>query len=353
MNDKSIPIKMDSINNWNDVCAIAKQKMTMCRVCKECNGIICAGETPGAGGKANGSTFIKNVKDLKKVSLKMNVIVDNDEVSTESELFGWKVALPVYPAPIGGIERNYGCKVSESEYTRALIEGCGDRSVVFTGDGVDVNSFIDPINEYHNRRGIPTVKPWKEDMMVSRIDILKEAGCRVCCSDIDAAGLSNLRDNKAPVEYKNVEAISKMKQLLDMPLIIKGIMTKEAALKALEAGADGIVVSNHGGRVMQDGTSTIEVLEEIAQAVDGRMTILIDGGFRSGYDVFKAIALGADGVLIGRPFSVAAMAGSEGVRIYLNKIENELREAMQMCGCKTIQDIKRTCVKVTLEKETI
>ena len=96
-------------------------------------------------------------------------------------------------------------------------------------------------------------------MMKSRFDILKEAGCRVCCSDIDAAGLSNLRDNKAPVEYKNVEAISKMKQLLDMPLIIKGIMTKEDALKALEAGADDFIPEDDAFEVYTSVASFSEV----------------------------------------------------------------------------------------------
>lgn len=341
------------MGNWNEVREIAKQKMTCCRVCRECNGVACAGETPGAGGKGNGSTFIKNVADLKKVYLNMNVVVDNDSVSTESKFFDWKVDLPVYVAPIGGIERNYGAKMSEADYTKALVEGCAERSIVFTGDGVDITTFFDPVRELKEGRGVPTIKPWNEENMQIRFETIKQAGCKVCCSDIDAAGLSNLRDLQAPVEYKNIEAIKKMKQMAKMPLIIKGIMTPQAALKVLEAGADGIVVSNHGGRVMQDGCSTIEVLEDICKVVNGRMLVLVDGGFRSGYDVFKALALGADGVLIGRPFSIAAMAGKEGVSTYLDKIQMELKEAMQMCGCKTIHDIKRKCVKVTLEKENV
>ena len=82
--------------------------------------------------------------------------------------------------------------------------------------------------------------------------------------------------------------------------------------------------------------------------LNGRMKIFVDGGFRSGKDVFKALALGADGVLIGRPFSLAAIGdGSEGVKIYLNKLENELKETMQMCGCTKLSDIHRSCVRIT------
>ena len=132
-----------------------------------------------------------------------------------------------------------------------------------------------------------------------------------------------------------------------MPVIFKGIMTVDAAIKCMNAGASGIVISNHGGRVLQDACSTIEVLEEIATAVNGRMKIFIDGGFRSGSDVFKALALGADGVLIGRPFSIAAIGDrSNGVRKYLNKIHEELKETMMMCGCRKISDINRDCVRV-------
>ena len=93
-----------------------------------------------------------------------------------------------------------------------------------------------------------------------------------------------------------------MSQAAGKPFILKGIMTVSGAKKALEAGASGIVVSNHGGRVLDQCPATAEVLPAIADAVGGRMTILVDGGIRTGMDVFKALALGADAVLIGRPF---------------------------------------------------
>lgn len=119
-------------------------------------------------------------------------------------------------------------------------------------------------------------------------------------------------------------------------------MTPNGARKAMEAGAAGIVVSNHGGRVLDQCPATAEVLPDIADAVGGRMKIFVDGGIRTGLDVFKALALGADGVLIGRPFvTMVYGGGAEGVQVYVNKLQSELKDAMQMCGVHSLDEIGR------------
>ena len=123
-------------------------------------------------------------------------------------------------------------------------------------------------------------------------------------------------------------------------------MTVAGALKALEAGASAIVVSNHGGRVLDQCPSTAEVLAEISDAVAGRMTIFVDGGIRSGVDIFKALALGADGVLIGRPFvNMVYGGGAEAVALYVKKLQNELADTMAMCGAYTLKDINRSMIR--------
>ena len=119
-------------------------------------------------------------------------------------------------------------------------------------------------------------------------------------------------------------------------------MTPAGARKAMEAGAAGIVVSNHGGRVLDQCPATAEVLPGIADAVGGRIKIFVDGGIRTGLDVFKALALGADGVLIGRPFvTMVYGGGAEGVQVYVNKLQSELKDAMQMCGVHSLEEIGR------------
>lgn len=140
-----------------------------------------------------------------------------------------------------------------------------------------------------------------------------------------------------------------MREIIDaagVPFIIKGIMTVKGALKAKEAGASAIVVSNHGGRVLDQCPATAEVLAEIADAVDGSMKIFVDGGIRSGTDVFKALALGADAAIIARPFVTAVYGGGrEGVESYVQKISSELADTMAMCGVSSLSEITRDCIR--------
>ena len=123
-------------------------------------------------------------------------------------------------------------------------------------------------------------------------------------------------------------------------LILKGILEPADALRALQCGADGIVLSNHGGRQLDSVASTISQLPGVASALDGRLPILLDGGVRSGVDLLKALALGAQGVLIGRPWAWAlAGAGQAGVQNLLEALRNELAVAMALCGVSRIEQI--------------
>ena len=128
---------------------------------------------------------------------------------------------------------------------------------------------------------------------------------------------------------------------------VLGVYQENKAEKAIEAGAAGIVVSNHGGRVLDDCPATQEVLADIVAAVDGRAKILVDGGIRTGSDVFKALALGADAVLIARPFVTAVYgAGADGVAAYTAQLGNELADTMRLCGAPTLDAITRDMVRV-------
>ncbi|MDZ5010898.1 alpha-hydroxy-acid oxidizing protein, partial [Clostridium perfringens] len=119
------------------------------------------------------------------------------------------------------------------------------------------------------------------------------------------------RNMNPPAVSKSVDELKEIIELSKLPFIVKGIMTVKGALKAKEAGAAAIVVSNHGGRVQDQCPATAEVLANIVDAVGGSMRIFVDGGIRSGVDVFKALALGADGVLICRTFVTALYGGAE------------------------------------------
>lgn len=128
----------------------------------------------------------------------------------------------------------------------------------------------------------------------------------------------------------------------DLPLLLKGITRPDDAARAIDAGVAGIVVSNHGGRVLDGQVASLDALPAIAGAVAGRVPLLLDGGVRRGSDVFKAIALGADAVLVGRPYVHAlAAAGAPGVAHVLHLLRVELETTMALCGCRTLADIGR------------
>ena len=175
--------------------------------------------------------------------------------------------------------------------------------------------------------------------------LVKAADPIAIAMDIDAAGLPFLKNLTPPAGSKTVEELRQIAEKAEKPFILKGIMTVAGAKKALEAGASGIVVSNHGGRVLDQCPATAEVLPAIADAVGGQMTILVDGGIRTGMDVFKALALGADAVLIGRPFvNMVYGGGAEGVQVYVDKLKAELADTMAMCGAHCLADIKRSMI---------
>jgi 4-hydroxymandelate oxidase len=130
-----------------------------------------------------------------------------------------------------------------------------------------------------------------------------------------------------------------------LPLLLKGILTKEDAELAVQAGVDAIVVSNHGGRQLDSSPASLDALPEVVDAVAGRVPVLMDGGVRRGTDVVKALALGATAVLIGRPAAWGlAAAGEDGVVDVLRILREEVENAMTLCGCPTVVDIARAHV---------
>ena len=156
-----------------------------------------------------------------------------------------------------------------------------------------------------------------------------------------------MKNMQPPAGRKSVKQLEEIISKMDRPFIVKGVMTVRGAMKAKEAGAAAVIVSNHGGRVLDQCPATAEVLPEIAAAVGDSMKILVDGGIRSGVDVFKALAIGADAVVIARPFVTAVYGGAEaGVAAYIEKIGGELRDTMEMCGAATLADITPDMVRL-------
>ena len=320
-----------------------------CKACPVCNGKACGNKVPGPGAKGTGTVAIQNYDAWQKISINMDTICENKPVDTTFELFGQTFKYPIFAGPVGAMKLHYGDKYDDQEYNSILVSACADAGIAaFTGDGTNpaVMEGATQAIKAAGGKGIPTIKPWDINTLKEKFALVKDSGAFAAAMDIDAAGLPFLKNQTPPAGSKSVEELKEVVQAAGVPFILKGIMTVKGALKAKEAGASAIVVSNHGGRVLDQCPSTAEVLKEISDAVDGSMKILVDGGIRSGADVFKALALGADGVLICRPFVTAVYGGgSDGVRTYIDKIGSELEDTMVMCGADSLKKITREMIR--------
>ena len=334
---------------YQEVLANARGAMgPYCKACPICNGVACKNTVPGPGAKGLGTGLIRNYQKWQELCVNMDTICENVPVDTSYEFFGQKLDLPVFAAPVGAMQLHYGDKYNDEAYNDLLVSACSDAGILaFTGDGMNaavMEGAAKAIANYGGR-GVPTVKPWNLELIQKKMDMVRAADPFAIAMDIDAAGLPFLKNMQPPAGSKTVEELKEIAALAGKPFILKGIMTVNGAKKALEAGASGIVVSNHGGRVLDQCPSTAEVLPAIADAVGGKMTILVDGGIRTGMDVFKALALGADAVLIGRPFvNMVYGGGAEGVKVYVEKLKAELADTMAMCGAHKLEDINRSMI---------
>lgn len=337
--------------NYNEMLLQARSCIgSYCKACNICNGKACRNQIPGPGSKGVGDTAIRNYDKWQEIRVNMDTLCEGGEPDTSVRLFGKSFRFPFFAGPVGAVNLHYSDKYDDISYNQILVSTCKSSGIAaFTGDGTNplvMQAATKAIKE-NDGFGIPTIKPWNLDTIKDKLSLVIDADAFAVAMDVDAAGLPFLKNMNPPAGSKSVEELREIISLSNIPFIIKGIMTVKGALKAKEAGASAIVVSNHGGRVLDQCPATAEVLEEIASAVGDSMTILVDGGIRSGTDVFKALALGADGVLICRPFVVAAYGGgADGIQTYIDKIGMELKDTMQMCGAHSVSEITRDMIRI-------
>ena len=326
-----------------------------CKACAVCSGHACGNRIPGPGAKGSGDTAIRNYEKWQEIRVKMDTIGGCNAADTSVELFGKTFRYPFFAGPMAGVKSSYGDKYSDKDYYDIVVKSCRDNGIAsFTGDGPNPAFHESGISAIAaaGGTGIPTIKPWNIRTVKEKIDMCKKEGSFAIARDIETAAVPFIRNTTPPGGSKTVSELKEIIEYAEVPFILKGIMTVKGALKALEAGAAGIVVSNHGGRVLDQCPATAEVLADIAEEVKGSgMKVLVDGGIRSGVDVFKALAMGADGALICRPFAPMVYgAGEEGVKLYIEKLGSELADAMILCGAKDVSSISRDMVFMGGEK---
>ena len=315
--------------DYNEVLETARTKIgTKCKACPICNGVACRNTMPGPGAKGIGDTAIRNYQKWQEIRVNMDTICEKKQIDTGLELFGKHFSYPFFAGPVGAIAMHYSKAYSDVTYNEVLVSACAENGIAaFTGDGLDSSVMAAATRAIKavDGQGIPTVKPWNLETIKEKLALVKESGAFAVAMDIDAAGLPFLQNMMPPAGSKSVSELAEIAQ---------------------QAGAHAIIVSNHGGRVLDQCAATAEVLPEIAAAVGGKMRIIVDGGIRSGVDIFKALALGADAVIIARPFVTAVFGGGkEGVKVYIEKLAAELKDTMAMCGAFTLKEITSEMVR--------
>lgn len=339
---------------YSEVLANAKTKIgPNCKVCPVCNGLGCGNTLPGPGSKAPGNGANDNYKAWRSVRLNMDTIVPNTEIDTTTTLFGRQLAFPLVSAPIGSIRMQFNPTDDVRDFNEQCMAACETRGIMhFYSTGVQMRDMVHDCamasRIAHGNNGIPVVNPESDESIICQMDKCNERVSPLAITlVIDSAGLPHLRQCHGTGGTKSVEQLRLLKEKAKVPFIVKGVMTPESALKAVAAGADGIIVSNHGGRVLSDTPATAEVLPEIVDAVKGKTTIIVDGGIRTGVDLFKAYAMGADLCMICRPVLIAYYGGGqEGIECYFDKLKDELIDTMYMCGARSIADISRDMIRV-------
>lgn len=330
--------------------SIARKMLTgICGEYPVCDGQpdrLCTGQKFGAsigfGGAGQGKTFEANYNSLQEYKLKMQVIRKHHEPEMSISIFGKKIGVPIMGASLSGVKTSMNDVVPEDAFYRGLLKGAmasGSISMVgntpYSPDDLGVN-----IVGENNGWGIPIFKPQSQERLIQLIQLAEELDVIAVGVDLEGAGSTFWAASNKPVYRKSENDVSELVDSTEKPVIFKGIMSKEDAVKVLDSGASACYVSNHGGRVLDGGQGMAEVLPEIADEISGKIPILADGAVRTGYDVLKVLALGADVALIGRPLARLSLAGGEvAVKMYYKYVKDDLHRAMILTGCDNLKDV--------------
>lgn len=318
-----------------------------------------------AGGSDDEVTARANQTDFARIRLRPRVLADVSTCDMHTSVLGAPVSMPILIAPTA-----LHC-MAHPEGECATARGAGAVGTLMIASTVATCT----LEDIAQAAGGPL---WFQLYIYPTLEVAaglvrraEAAGYKAIVMTVDLPVLGNReRDRRhgmpippAPFVEANLVGVEKtgqewvpltwetvdwLRSLTSLPIILKGILTAEDALLALEHGVSGIVVSNHGGRQLDSCVTGIEALPEIVEAVAGRCEVYMDGGIRRGTDILKALALGARAVLVGRPILWGlAVNGAQGVQHVLEILRDELQLAMRLCGCPTLASINSSQVKLT------
>jgi isopentenyl diphosphate isomerase/L-lactate dehydrogenase-like FMN-dependent dehydrogenase len=321
----------------------------ICGVYKICDGgakKLCQGqkygEPIGMGGAGKGLSFHANVKALDDIKLIPRLITPHFEPELKTKFCGMDISFPILSSSLSGVRPSMGGSISEFDFACSVLSGARDAgSLGFIGNTAVDGEELTGIRAVENVGcGIPILKPQSNQRLLELIIMAEKAGANAVGVDVDGCGSTVWEKWGKPVYKKSASDLKELVDSTDLPFVVKGIMCVEDAQEVIDLGIAGIDVSNHGGRVLDSTQGVAEVLPDIVKAVKGKVAITAGGGVRTGFDVLKMLALGADGVLIGRDMVRAALGGgAQGVKVHFDYLRSDLRRAMLLTNCKSINDL--------------
>ncbi len=323
-----------------DVLAKARERLyPTCRVCPVCNGVACSNDSGGISGAGTGMSFQNNFTALQRVRLLLRTVHDVKKPDASTTIFGRKISFPAVAAPMGPAGTRFGKGMPVEEWFEALCGGCASAGTI--GSVADDPRYpIDDVKARlailarYRQNALYNSKPAPNPVIMKFLPLIEAAQPAWLSIDTDSTP-------------KSVSELRELVKAFTLPIVVKGIMTPDDASRCMEAGVAGIAVSNHGGRRLDHTPGTAEVLPAIAERVKGKVTILADGCVRSGADVLKYVALGADAVMVGRHILRAAYGGgAEGVALFMNTMRSEFENAMLLTGAARVSEIDSKAVSV-------
>jgi 4-hydroxymandelate oxidase len=337
-----VPAPGKSDLSVQEVLEMARERLyPTCRVCPVCDGVACSTDQGGISGAGTGMSFQNNFTALLRVRLVMRNVHDVKKADTSTTIFGHKLSFPAVAAPMGPSSTRLGRGMSVDEWFEALIGGCNSAGTLGSvGDDPrypadDVKHRLE-ILKHFNGKALYNSKPAPNPVILKWQHLIEEAGPAWISIDVDS-------------EPKSMQELAELVKAFKTPIVVKGIVTPDDAMRCVDVGIAGIAVSNHGGRRMDHQPGVAEVLPSVAARLKGKVPILADGCVHSGYDVMKLLGLGADVVMVGRHILRAAYgAGSDGVALFMNRMHDEFELAMVQTGTPSVSQINSNVISIVV-----
>ncbi len=344
--DEEVPVKKD-LNYYRD--GGRDLLAGFCGVYPVCNGDpdhTCTGQKYGApigmGGAGQAKTFEANYRALQAYRLKMRVIKAHHQPEISTSLFGKEINIPVMGAPLSGAKPSMNNAISEENLYWGLLKGAeefGTIGAVGNTSSVPADLGVTIVGK-NQGFGIPFFKPQSQDRLIKLFQLAEKLDVIAVGVDLGGAGSTYWDTSEDRVYRKSEDDLQELVDSTTKPVIFKDIMSAEDAAKVVDSGASACYVSNHGGRVLDGSLGVAEVLPDVSEEISGKIPLLADGTVRTGFDVLKILALGADIALIGRPLiQVCVGGGSEAVKMYFDYVTDDLNRAMILTGCDTLEDV--------------